>query len=134
MRTYWLMDRNGHDGPTALVETDGSMHIVRVTKFGPGITELDDQQEILDDVVGQLAPVMKPLVVATSIEVEGVEPDAELTQGESGGAAGNRASRRDAGSRGKGGGRTVGDRQEDQPRRSIGPPPSQRRADPVEAV
>lgn len=108
MRTYWLMDRNGHDGPTALIETDGSMHIVRVTKFGPGITELDDQQEILDDVVGQLAPVMKPLVVATSIEVEGVEPHPELAQGESGGAAGNRASRRDVVSRGKGGGRTGG--------------------------
>ena len=108
MRTYWLMDRNGNDGPTALVETDGSMHIVRVTKFGPGITELDDQQEILDDVVGQLAPVMKPMVVVTSIEVEGVEPHAELRQGESGGAAGNRASRRDAGSRGKSSGRTGG--------------------------
>ena len=84
------------------------MHIVRVTTFGPGITELDDQQEILDDVVGQLAPVMKPMVVATSIEVEGAEPHAELRQGESGGAAGNRASRRDAGSRGKSSGRTGG--------------------------
>ena len=108
MRTYWLMDRNGHDGPTALVETDGSMHIVRVTKFGPGITELDDQQEILDEVVGQLAPVMKPMVAATSIDVEGVEPHPDLIQGESGGASGNRASRRDAGIRRTGRGRTGG--------------------------
>jgi hypothetical protein len=102
------MDRNDNEGPTALVETDGSMRIVKVTKFGPGITDLDDQQEILDDVVGQLAPVMKPMVAATSIDVEGVEPHPDLTQGESGGAGGNRASRRDAGSRGPSGGRTGG--------------------------
>ena len=109
MRTYWLMDRKGHDGPTALVETDGGMHIVKVLGFGPGITDLDDQQEIVDEVVGHLAPVMKPIVAATSIEVEGVEPHADLRQGESGGAGGNRASRRDAGSsRGTGRGRTGG--------------------------
>ena len=108
MRTYWLMDRKGHDGPTALVETDGSMHIVRVTKFGPGITELDDQQEIQDEVLGQLAPVMKPMVAGTSIDVAGVEPHPDLTQGDSGGAGGNRASRREVGSRGKSGGRSGG--------------------------
>ncbi len=108
VRTYWLMDRSGHTGPTALVETDGGMHIVKVTRFGPGITDLDDQQQIVDEVVGHLAPVMKPIVVATSMDIEGVEPHADLRQGESGGTDGNRASRRDAGSRGTGRGRTGG--------------------------
>jgi hypothetical protein len=98
----------GNEGPTALVETDGSMHIVRVTKFGPGITELEDQQAIVDEVVGQLAPVMKPMVPARSIDVEGVAPHPDLTQGDSGGASGNRASRRDAGIRRTGGGRAGG--------------------------
>ncbi|MFW2381797.1 MAG: hypothetical protein ACN4GZ_08580 [Acidimicrobiales bacterium] len=78
MRKYWLLDQHGGDGPTALVYTDGSMHIVEVLRFGPGITELDDQQAVWDSVIGKLAPTMKPLVDASSIEVESVEPHANL--------------------------------------------------------
>ena len=50
MRKYWLLNQHGADGPTALVETDGSMHIARILRFGPDITELDDQQAIQERV------------------------------------------------------------------------------------
>lgn len=109
MRKYWLLDQHGEDGPTALVMTDGSMHITRILQFGPGITELDDQQEILDRVVGKLAPTMKPLVDGGSIDVDGVEPHADLRD-DSTNAAGqtNRAGRRNAGRSSGPGGRMGG--------------------------
>lgn len=75
---YWLLDQHGEDGPTALVETNGSMNIVRILQFGPGITGLDDQQVIQDRVVGQVAPKMKPLVQGSSIVVDSVEPHEDL--------------------------------------------------------
>ena len=78
MRRYWLLDQHGGDGPTALVETDGSLHIVEVLEFGPGITEVEDQQKVWDQVIGRVAPTMKPLVDAGSLEVEGEAPNAKL--------------------------------------------------------
>ena len=104
MQKYWLLDQHGSDGPTALVYTDGSMHIVDVLRFGPGITELDDQQAVWDSIIGKLAPTMKPLVTASSIVVESVEPHADLRRGDSSGSPQiNRSNRRAAGQRGPGG-------------------------------
>ncbi len=104
MQKYWLLDQHGSDGPTALVYTDGSMHIVDVLQFGPGITELDDQQAVWDSISGKLAPTMKPLVPASSIEVESVEPHADLRRdGSSGLPQTSRADRRAAGQRGPSG-------------------------------
>lgn len=78
MRRYWLLDQHGADGPTALVETDGSLHIIGVLRFGPDIVELDDQQRVWDQVIGRLAPSMKPFVDASSVDEEGVEPHPKL--------------------------------------------------------
>ena len=104
MRKYWLLDQHGGDGPTALVYTDGSMHIVDVLRFGPGITELDDQQAVWDSIIGKLAPTMKPLVAASSIEVESVEPHADLLRSANNGLPQtSRADRRAAGQRGPAG-------------------------------
>ena len=109
MRKFWLMDQHGEDGPTALVETDGSMHIVRVLRFGPGITELDAQKAIVDRVLGKVAPTLKPLVDGSSITVDSVEPHADLNTGAtSGSTKTNRADRRNAGQRGPAGGRVQG--------------------------
>lgn len=109
MRKYWLLNQHGEDGPTALVETDGSMHIVRIARFGPGITELADQQQIHDRVIGKLAPTTKPLVEASTIEVEGVAPHADLRGGSPGVSnKPNRADRRSAGRSGPSGGRAAG--------------------------
>lgn len=109
MRKYWLLDQHDEDGPTALVMTDGSMHITRILQFGPGITELDAQQEIHDRVVGKLAPTLKPLVDGSALDVEGVEPHADLREGTTS-ASGqtNRAGRRTAGRRGGGSGGRIG--------------------------
>lgn len=104
MRKFWLMDQHGEDGPTALVETDGSMHVVRILRFGPGITELEAQQAIQDAVLGKIAPTLKPLVDGSSITVESVEPHEELRGNAKGGSAkANRAERRSGGQRGSGG-------------------------------
>ena len=105
MRKYWLLDQHGEDGPTALVETNGSMHIVRILRFGPGITELEDQQAIQDRVMGKMAPTLKPLVDGNSIEVESVEPHEDLPGSSSTGSKKlNRADRRSSGQRGRSGG------------------------------
>lgn len=101
MRKYWLLDQHGADGPTALVETNGSMHIVSILRFGPGITELEAQQEIADRVVGKMAPTLKPLVDGNSITVESVMPHEDLTGGTKAGSKKlNRSDRRSAGQRG----------------------------------
>ena len=98
MRRYWLMDQHGGDGPTALVETDGSLHIVDVLRFGPSITELEDQQAVWDRAIDRVAPTMKPLVDASSIDEEGVAPHPKLLRGKhSDGATTNRAGRGDGG-------------------------------------
>lgn len=97
MQKYWLLDQHGSDGPTALVYTDGSMHIVDVLRFGPDITELEDQQAVWDSVIGKLAPTMKPLVTAASIDVASVEPHADLIKGaKSGSPQAGRADRQGA--------------------------------------
>lgn len=82
MGMYWLLDRHGGKGPTALVETDGGLHVIDVVRFGPSVTELDDQQKIWDEVIGRVAPTMKPLVDASSVDEEGVAPHPELRRGE----------------------------------------------------
>ncbi len=109
MRRYWLMDQHGGDGPTALVETDGRLHIVDVIRFGPSITELEDQQSVWDEVIGRVAPTMKPLVDASSLAEEGVEPHAELRQWSEGDTgATSRGGRGGGGRKAGGAGRTGG--------------------------
>jgi len=103
MARYWLSDQHGTDGLTALVETDGRMQVVSVARFGPGITELDDQQEIWDKVIGKVAPTLRPFVDASGVDEPGVEPHSDLRTGQFGAAStGNRVGRGDAGGRGPG--------------------------------
>jgi hypothetical protein len=78
------MDPEDHDHPMALVATDGSLHIVDVLRFGPSITELDDQRAVWDLVIGRVAPTMTPAVDASTIDEEGVAPHPELRRGEHG--------------------------------------------------
>ena len=105
MREYWLLDQHGADGPTALVETDGRMRIIDVLRFGPSITEVDDQQKLWDEIIGRVAPTMKPLVDASSIDEKGVAVHRKVRHGEHGGGGkANRAGRGDGGRRGPGGG------------------------------
>ncbi len=95
MSKFWLLDQHGSDGPTALVETDGRLQIVDVLRFGPSITKLDDQQKVWDDIIGRVAPTMKPVVKASSIDEEGVAPDPDLRRGgQTDAGPANRAGRR----------------------------------------
>lgn len=100
MRRYWLLNQHGSDGPTALVETDGRLHIIDVLRFGPSIIELDDQQQVWDQVIGRVAPTMRPLVDANSLDEEGAAPHRKLRR-TAGGAAGSasRVGRSEAGGR-----------------------------------
>ena len=82
------MDQHGGDGPTALVETDGRLHIVDVIRFGPSLTKLKDQQAVWDKVIDRVAPTMKPLVDAASVDEEGVAPHPKLRRGGAGGLGG----------------------------------------------
>jgi len=109
VKKFWLIDQHDADGPTALVETDGKMRVARILAFGPGITELKDQQAIHDRVIGKVAPTLKPLVKGTSMTVDSVEPHEDL-KGGSGSSPGkaNRADRRSTKGRGAGGGRVAG--------------------------
>ena len=84
MRRFWLMDPDNHDRPMALVETDGSLRIVDVIRFGPSNIELDDQQMVWDRVIGRVAPTMTPALDASAIEEEGLAPHPELRRGEHG--------------------------------------------------
>ena len=109
MRKYWLMDQHGDDGPTALVETDGRLQVIDVLRFGSSLTELDEQQKVWDQVIGRVAPTMKPLVDASSVEEEGVAPHAKLWRGDHVGAGtSNRSGRRSSGRGSRTGGRTGG--------------------------
>ena len=100
MSKFWLMDQHGSDGPTALVETDGRLQIVDVLRFGPSVTSLDDQQEVWDKVIGRVAPTMKPVVNASTIDEQGVAPLPELRRSDDVDTGlVNRASRRTAGRR-----------------------------------
>ena len=109
MRTYWLLDQHDGTGPTALVETDGRMHIVDVIRFGPEITELKDQQKVWDQVIGKVAPAMKPFVDASSLDEEGVALHPKLrTDGRVGTGKGGRGGRGDSDQRGIGVGRASG--------------------------
>lgn len=106
MRKFWLMNQHGADGPTALVETDGRLQVVNIVQFGASITELDDQQKIWNDVIGKIAPTLKPFVDASTVDETGIEPHADLRRtGPGGSGATNRASRRDGGQQGGGAGR-----------------------------
>lgn len=109
MRKFWLMDQHGGEGPTALVETDGRLNVVKVIRFGPSITELEDQQKIFDQVIGRVAPTMKPCIKASSVDEEGIAPHPDLQQADNtDGGSINRAGRRDnagiSGSAGRQGG------------------------------
>lgn len=109
MSKFWLLDQHGGDGPTALVETDGRLQITEVVRFGPSVTELDDQQEVWDRVVGRVAPTMKPVVGGSSIDEEGVAPHPELERdGRGDGRSANRANRRTGGQRQGAAGRVGG--------------------------
>ena len=87
MANYWLLDRHGAEGPSALVKTDGSMHVIEVLRFGPGVTELEDQQKIWDEVIGRVAPTLKPLVAARKLAERGVDLHVDLNTGGSGRSA-----------------------------------------------
>ncbi|MDG2114552.1 MAG: hypothetical protein P8N02_18315 [Actinomycetota bacterium] len=100
------MDRHGSEGPSALVETDGAMRIVDVVRYGPKVTELDDQQQLADDVMGRVAPTLKPFKPAGSVDEEGVAPHADLQA--SGGGGSGRAARRSGKAKGVGSGRSAG--------------------------
>jgi hypothetical protein len=68
----------------ALVETDGSLHIVDVIRFGPSNIELDDQQSVWDLVIGRVAPTLTPALDASAIDEEGVVPHPDLRRGDHG--------------------------------------------------
>jgi hypothetical protein len=108
VRRYWLMDQHGGDGPTALVETDGGLHIVDVLRFGPSITELDDQQRVWDQVIGRVAPTMKPLLDASAVDEDGVAPHPKLRRGNLGARGATSRTGRGNGGRDPGGGRAGG--------------------------
>lgn len=98
MRKFWLMDQHDGDGPTALVETDGRLLIVDIVRFGPAVTELAVQQNVWDQVIGRVAPTLKPCVSAASVDEAGIEPHPELRRDDRGGSASvNRAGRRNGG-------------------------------------
>lgn len=97
MGRYWLLDQHGDSGPTALVETDGRLQIIDVVRFGPSVTELEDQQRIWDEIIGRVAPTLKPLVEAVSVEEEGVTPHPDLKRGVGGATGRKRANRADGG-------------------------------------
>ena len=68
------------------------------------VTDLDDQQRVWDQVMGKVAPTLKPFVDATSVEEEGVAPHSKLQRG---GHDGLGRSKRGRGKgSGAGGGRT----------------------------
>ena len=68
----------------ALVETDGSLHIVDVIRFGPSNIELDAQQLVWDHVIGRVAPTMTPALDASAIDEKGVAPHPDLRRGDHG--------------------------------------------------
>ena len=86
MRKFWLMDQHDGEGPSALVETDGGLHVVDVVRFGPAVATLEAQQEVWDKVIGRVAPTLKPCLSASKVDEEGIEPLAELERGDSGGS------------------------------------------------
>ncbi|MCP5025847.1 MAG: hypothetical protein GY929_06140 [Actinomycetia bacterium] len=104
MPKFWLMDQHDGKGPTALVEADGRLQVIDVLRFGPSVTELEDQQRIWDAVVGRVAPTLKPFVPASSVEEAGVAPDPKLRRGDEGSAG--RAGRGSGGRSGTGPGRS----------------------------
>lgn len=84
MRKFWLMNPDDHDRPMALVETDGSLHIVDVDRFGPSYVELDDQQAVWDHVRGRVAPTLTPALNASTVDEEGIAPHPDLRRSEHG--------------------------------------------------
>lgn len=95
MGKYWLLDRHGADGPSVLVETDGSMRVIDVIRFGPAVTELEAQQRILDDVIGRVAPTLKPMVPSAKVTEQGIALHVDLKH--AGGGGDNRKGRRSGG-------------------------------------
>ena len=99
MGRFWLLDRHGEDGPSALVEANGSMQVVDVVRFGPDVTELADQQKIWDDVMGRVVPTLRPFVDASRLREDGVEPHADLWREGGATTSGSRGRRRNGGQR-----------------------------------
>ena len=97
MGKYWLLDRHGTEEPSVLVEVDGAMRVVEVLRFGPQVSKLEDQQRIRDDVIGRLAPTLRPFVAAAKIGEQGIAVHEDLQHrdvggpGQRGGAAGGPA-------------------------------------------
>ncbi len=108
MSKFWLVDQHDGGGPSALVETDSRLQITNVLRFGPALTELDDQQAIWDKVIGKVAPTLKPCVSVSSIDEQGIAPHPELRRGGDGDPGSpSRSSRRNA-ARGQGSAGRVG--------------------------
>lgn len=101
MGEYWLLDRHGAKGPSALVETDGSMQITNVLRFGPKVTKLADQQKLWDEVIGGVAPTLKPMVPASKLDEEGVDLHDDLNMGDT-----TRSTRRTRGGSGSSAGKS----------------------------
>ncbi|MGH1489416.1 MAG: hypothetical protein ACRBK7_08515 [Acidimicrobiales bacterium] len=95
MRKFWLLDQHGSDGPTALVSTDGGLRVVDILRFGPSVTELEAQQKVWDDVIGRVAPTLKPCKKDSEVDEEGIAPHDDLDRSDNN-ASGNRAGRRAA--------------------------------------
>lgn len=106
MGKYWLLDRHGDKGPSVLVETNGSMQVVEALRFGPAVTELDAQQQLVEDVMGRVAPTMKPMVAAAKLDEVGIDPHPDLQQGDA--SSRNKTGRSSGGSRSGSGGRVAG--------------------------
>ncbi|KAG1649141.1 hypothetical protein GQR58_029271 [Nymphon striatum] len=101
------MDQHEATGPTALVETNGSMRVVRVLQFGAGITELAEATG--ESTTGSWASSRPPLVKGGSITVEGVAPHADLVlDAKAGSGKSNRADRRKSAKNNSAGGRVSG--------------------------
>lgn len=101
MRKFWLLDQHGSDGPTALVSTDGGLRVVDIVRFGPSVTELVAQQKVWDDVIGKVAPTLKPFKKDSEVDEEGIAPLDELDRGDASPSGSNRGARR-GGTRTKG--------------------------------
>lgn len=85
MGKYWLLDRHGAEGPSVLVEADGAMRVVEVLRFGPEVSKLEDQQRIRDDVIGRLAPTLRPFVAAAKVAEKGIAVHDDLQHRDVGG-------------------------------------------------
>ena len=102
MGKFWLMGRHEGDGPSVLIEANGSMKVISVLRFGPEVVELEEQQEIWDSVSGCLVPTLKPFMPAAHVHEDGVAVHADLSHDGGPPGSSNRVGRRASGPRGSG--------------------------------